>query len=146
METSLQELRSWTQGHSFWIYNGGLSCCTMEVLSVSGPRYDWERFGCISVSDPGNADVLIVAGPVTESMREEVRSAYEKMRSPKFVISVGSCANTGGMFVDLSYTVTHGLESILPVDLYVPGCPPRPEALLHALIGLQKKIARQAAQ
>lgn len=130
---------------SLWIYHLGLSCCTLEVEAASGPRFDWERLGCRLVGDHRNADVLFVSGPVPAAMADEVKKIYAEMRDPKFVVSVGSCASTGGMFsMDGRFRI-HGVESIIPVDLFIPGCPPRPESLIHALIQLQKKIGRPVA-
>lgn len=112
----------------------------MEIMAVASPRYDWERFGFIQENSAAEADLLLVAGPLTKALAEQARESYEQMRDPRFVISVGSCANTGGMFLEKSSTVIEGIDKILPVDLFIPGCPPRPEAIIHAMLRLQKKI------
>lgn len=142
--TSLDNLKKWSQGNSLWIHHLATSCCSLEVVAASGPRYDWERFGFLIQENPSEADLLIVSGPLTKMMVTSARAVYDKMRFPKYVISVGSCANSGGMFVDKSDTVIRGISSILPVDLYVPGCPPRPEAVIHALLKLQEKILQKS--
>lgn len=138
--TNTKDLLSWARGNSIWTYALDLSCCGVEFQAATSPRYDWERFGASVQADPKNADLLIVAGPVTGPLAQEIRGIYERMLSPKFVISMGSCANTGGIFADHSPTVVCGVDQILPVDVYVPGCPPRPEALIHALIALQTQV------
>ena len=138
--TSIDKLRKWSEGNSLWVHHLATSCCSLEVLAASGPRYDWERFGFFLQENPSEADLLIISGPLTKAMATEARAVYDKMRAPKFVVSIGSCANSGGMFADKSGTVLDGIDKILPVDLYVPGCPPRPEAVIHALLKLQEKI------
>ena len=117
-----------------------MSCCGLEFQSALGPRYDWERFGTILVDNPANADLLIVDGPVNKQSKNQVLEVYNLMRSPKFVISMGSCANSGGMFFSEDSSINCGVDSIVPVDIFVPGCPPRPEAMINALITLQNKI------
>jgi NADH-quinone oxidoreductase subunit B len=129
---------------SLWIYHVNLSCCGLEVEAAAGPRFDWERLGCKVVEDHRNADVLFVSGPVTERVAEELRLIHREMREPRFVVAVGSCACTGGMFGFESEKSIRGLEAYVPVDLFVPGCPPRPESLIHALLRLQEKIAGSA--
>lgn len=132
--------RNWSTSYSLWTYYLNLSCCGLEFQSALGPRYDWERFGAVVVDDPANADLLIIDGPVNETSKSRVLEVYSLMRSPKFVISMGSCANSGGMFASDDSAVLRGVDSIIPVDLFVPGCPPRPEAMINALITLQNKI------
>lgn len=129
---------------SLWVYHVGLSCCTLEVEAAAGPRFDWERMGCRVVNDHRNADVLFVSGPVTPGITAELKKMHSEMRDPKFVVAVGSCASTGGMFSAEGKHRLPGLEAIIPVDLFIPGCPPRPESLIHALIKLQEKIRRIA--
>ncbi|MGZ3650127.1 MAG: NADH-quinone oxidoreductase subunit B [Bdellovibrionota bacterium] len=128
---------------SLWIYHVGLSCCGLEVSAAAGPRFDWERLGCRVVEDHRNADVLFVSGPVTEGVVEELRTIYGEMREPRFVVAVGSCASTGGMFSIEGGNPVRGLDAYIPVDLFIPGCPPRPESLIHALLRLQDKIGRR---
>lgn len=128
---------------SLWIYHVGLSCCGLEVGAVAGPRFDWERLGCKVVEDHRNADVLFVSGPVTEGVVEELRAIHNEMREPRFVVAVGSCASTGGMFSLEGAKPIRGLDACIPVDLFIPGCPPRPESLIHALLRLREKIGRR---
>ncbi len=132
--------KNWSASYSLWTYHLDLSCCGLEFQSALGPRYDWERFGTILVDNPANADLLIVDGPVNKQSKNQVLEVYNLMRSPKFVISMGSCANSGGMFFSEDSSINCGVDSIVPVDIFVPGCPPRPEAMINALITLQNKI------
>jgi NADH-quinone oxidoreductase subunit B len=121
--------------------NFGLACCGIELIAASMPKHDFIRFGVIPVAHaPRQADLLIVAGTVSDKMAPVLRRVYEQLPEPKYVISFGSCANVGGPYWD-SYSVTNGVDQIIPIDVFVPGCPPRPEALLDALIMLQRKIA-----
>lgn len=129
---------------SLWIYHVSLSCCGLEVEAAAGPRFDWERLGCKVVEDHRNADVLFVSGPVTEGVADELRTLHREMREPRFVVAVGSCASTGGMFGLEGDKSVRGLDAYVPVDLFIPGCPPRPESLIHAVLRLQDKIARRA--
>ncbi|RZA05671.1 MAG: NADH-quinone oxidoreductase subunit NuoB [Proteobacteria bacterium] len=125
---------------SLWIYHVGLSCCGQEVEAAAGPRFDWERMGCRIVEDHRNADVMFISGPVTPALVEEIQKIHREMRDPKFVVAVGSCASTGGMYsVDGKYQLK-GLDAFVPVDLFIPGCAPRPESLIHALLRLQEKV------
>jgi NADH-quinone oxidoreductase subunit B len=128
---------------SLWIYHVSLSCCGLEVAAAAGPRFDWERLGCKLVEDHRNADVLFISGPVTEGVVEELRVIHREMREPRFVVAVGSCASTGGMFGLEGEKGVRGLDAFVPVDLFIPGCPPRPESLIHAVLRLQDKIARR---
>jgi NADH-quinone oxidoreductase subunit B len=128
---------------SLWIYHVSLSCCGLEVGAAAGPRFDWERLGCRVVEDHRSADVLFVSGPATPGVIEELRQIYGEMREPRFVVAVGSCASTGGMFGLEGEKAMRGLEAYIPVDLFIPGCPPRPESLIHALLRLQDKIGRR---
>lgn len=141
LEAAPPEKKS-SQADSLWIYHVGLSCCTLEAEAAAGPRFDWERLGCRVVTDHRNADVLFVSGPVTPGLEGELKKIHSEMREPKFVVAVGSCASTGGMFSLEGKNRLPGLEAIIPVDLFIPGCPPRPESLIHALIKLQEKIRR----
>lgn len=128
---------------SLWIYHVGLSCCGLEVEAAAGPRFDWERLGCRLVDDHRDADVLFVAGPVTEALAPELKRIYGEMREPKFVVAVGSCASTGGMFGLEGPERISGVDEKIPVDLLIPGCPPRPESLIHAILRLQEKLGRE---
>lgn len=141
--TSFSELTRFSKANSLWTFALPLSCCAVEFFSAVGSRYDWERFGACIEREPGNADLMIVAGPVTPAMAPEIIALYKAMLSPKYVIAMGSCANTGGIFAPHSEAVAGGVDKYLPVDVFVPGCPPRPEALIHGLIALQNKISDQ---
>jgi NADH:ubiquinone oxidoreductase subunit B-like Fe-S oxidoreductase len=127
---------------SLWIYHVWLSGDGLEVESASGPRFDWERLGCKLVDDHRNADVLFVSGPVSPALSGELKRIYDEMNSPKFVVAVGSCASTGGMFsIEGKYQIK-GIDSIIPVNLFIPGSPPRPESLIHAVLRLQEELGR----
>lgn len=128
------------QEQSLWIYHLALSCCGLEVRAATGPRYDWERLGCHLVHDQRNADVLLISGPVTEKTAPQIKKIYDEMPSPKYVIASGSCASTGGMFSVEGPIKVAGVDAYIPVDLFVPGCPPRPESIIHAIIRLQDKM------
>lgn len=130
---------SWAQSGSLWPMVLGLSCCSVELMQAMGPRHDWEKFGCVAQGNPGQADVMIVAGTITNKVAPVLRRVYDQMPAPKWVISMGSCANGGGPYYH-GYSVVQGCDKIIPVDVYVPGCPPIAEALLYALTHLQRKI------
>jgi NADH-quinone oxidoreductase subunit B len=143
---SMQPLKfilNWGRRYSLWVLNFGLACCGIELISASMPKHDFIRLGVIPVAHgPRQADLLIIAGTVTDKMVPPLRRVYDQMPEPKYVISFGSCANVGGPYWD-SYSVTKGVDQIMPVDVFVPGCPPRPEALLDGIIMLQRKIAEE---
>ncbi|MBC7387286.1 MAG: NADH-quinone oxidoreductase subunit NuoB [Cryobacterium sp.] len=141
ISSNLESLMAWAQATSLWTYSIGGGCCVDEMLSAQGCRYDLERFGCLPQSHPEQADLLIVSTAVTQRMSEVILEIYGRMPSPKYVMAVGACANGGGPFSErVTYAAARPLEEILPVDVYVPGCPPRPEALMNGLIRLQEKI------
>ncbi|PKS06211.1 hypothetical protein jhhlp_006957 [Lomentospora prolificans] len=130
---------AWARNGSVWPLTFALACCGIEMMHVSMPRYDQDRLGIIFRASPRQADVMIVAGTVTNKMASAVRQCYDQMPDPKWVISMGSCANGGGYY-HYSYSVVRGVDRILPVDIYVPGCPPTAEALLYGVFQLQRKV------
>ncbi|MBQ0986184.1 NADH-quinone oxidoreductase subunit NuoB [Streptomyces sp. F63] len=135
---------NWGRRYSLWVFNFGLACCAIEFIAASMARHDFIRLGVIPFAPgPRQADLMIVSGTVTDKMAPAVRRLYEQMPEPKYVISFGACSNCGGPYWD-SYAVTKGVDQIIPVDVYVPGCPPRPEALLQGILKLQEKIARES--
>ncbi len=135
---------NWGRRYSLWVFNFGLACCAIEFIAASMARHDFIRLGVIPFAPgPRQADLMIVSGTVTDKMAPAVKRLYEQMPEPKYVISFGACSNCGGPYWD-SYAVTKGVDQIIPVDVYVPGCPPRPEALLQGILKLQEKIAQES--
>jgi NADH-quinone oxidoreductase subunit B len=138
---STEELFQWARTGSLWPLTFGLACCGVEMIHGYMPRYDFERFGIAPRASPRQSDVMIVAGTLCNKMAPALRRLYDQMSNPKYVISMGSCANGGGYY-HYSYSVVRGCDRIVPVDIYVPGCPPTAEALLYGIMQLQRKIRR----
>ncbi len=139
--TSLDQAINWAREKSLWPMTFGLACCAIEMMAVGGPKYDIDRFGAGAFrATPRQADLMIVAGTVNHKMAERVRRLYEQMPDPKFVIAMGACTCGGGPYFKYGYNVVKGVDLVVPVDVYVPGCPPRPEALLEGLMRIQDKV------
>jgi NADH-quinone oxidoreductase subunit B len=139
--TTVDKIVGAARAGSLWPLTFGLACCAVEMMHAAASRYDLDRFGCLFRASPRQADLIIVAGTLTNKMAHSLRRVYDQMADPKWVISMGSCANGGGYY-HYSYSVTRGCDRIIPVDVYVPGCPPTAEALVYGILQLQKKIRR----
>lgn len=142
--TTLDDIHNWARLSSLWPLLYGTACCFIEFAALIGSRFDFDRFGLVPRSSPRQADLLIVAGTVTMKMAPALVRLYEQMPEPKYVIAMGACTITGGMFSADSTTAVRGVDKLIPVDLYLPGCPPRPEAIFDAVIKLRKKVGNEA--
>ncbi|UAT42775.1 NADH-quinone oxidoreductase subunit B [Anaplasmataceae bacterium AB001_6] len=139
--TTMDKLTKWARTGSLWPMTFGLACCAVEMMHISTSRYDKDQRGLVYRASPRQSDVMIVAGTLTNKMAKPLRKVYDQMPNPKYVISMGSCANGGGYY-HYSYSVVRGCDRIVPVDIYVPGCPPSAEALMYGILCLQEKIKR----
>lgn len=140
--TKVDDVLNWARASSIWYLLFGLACCGIELMQTGGPRADLDRFGAVFRATPRQSDLMIVAGTLTYKMALRTKLLYEQMPEPKYVVSMGSCANCGGLF-QLAYSVVKGVDKIIPVDVYVPGCPPRPEALTQGLLKIQEKMMKE---
>ena len=141
--TSADYFINWARLSSLWPMTFGLACCAIEMMAAGASRYDWDRFGMIPRATPRQSDLMIVAGTVTLKMASRLKKLYDQMPEPKYVIAMGCCATSGGPYWQHGYHVLKGVDRIVPVDVYVPGCPPRPESLLEGVVKLQEKIRHQ---
>ena len=142
--TSVDAVLDWSRGHSLWAMPMGTACCAMELIAASFSKFDFDRHGTFPRPDPRHVDVMVVAGTVTRKMAPAVKRLYEQMAEPRWVIAMGNCAVSGGIFYYDSYSVVRGVDEFLPVDVYIAGCPPRPEALQDAVLQLRDKIMTES--
>ena len=142
--TSVDALVDWSRGQSLWAFPMGTACCAMELIAASFSKFDFDRLGTFPRPDPRHTDVIILAGTITEKMKPAVKRLYDQMPDPKWVIAMGNCTVSGGIFYYDSYTVVRGADTFLPVDVYISGCPPRPEALQDAVIQLRELVRMES--
>nr|YP_010382279.1 NADH-plastoquinone oxidoreductase subunit K [Geranium koreanum]UED15785.1 NADH-plastoquinone oxidoreductase subunit K [Geranium koreanum] len=143
LSTTPNDLSNWSRLSSLWPLLYGTSCCFIEFASLIGSRFDFDRYGLVPRSSPRQADLVLTAGTVTMKMAPSLVRLYEQMPEPKYVIAMGACTITGGMFSTDSYSTVRGVDKLIPVDVYLPGCPPKPEAVIDAITKLRKKISRE---
>ncbi|MEG3437397.1 photosynthetic/respiratory NAD(P)H-quinone oxidoreductase subunit K [Pannus brasiliensis CCIBt3594] len=144
--TTVDDLYNWARLSSLWPMLYGTACCFIEFAALIGSRFDFDRFGLVPRSSPRQADLIITAGTITMKMAPALVRLYEEMPEPKYVIAMGACTITGGMFSSDSTTAVRGVDKLIPVDVYIPGCPPRPEAIIDAIVKLRKKVANESIQ
>ena len=142
--TSVDALADWSRGQSLWAFPMGTACCAMELIAASFSKFDFDRLGTFPRPDPRHTDVMIVAGTITEKMKPAVQLIYDQMPDPKWVVAMGNCAVSGGIFYYDTYSVVRGVDTFLPVDVYISGCPPRPEALQDAIIQLRELVKSES--
>jgi NADH-quinone oxidoreductase subunit B len=142
LTTKINDLVNWARKSALWPMPFGTACCAIEMMQTGGPRSDLDRFGAVPRATPRASDLIIVSGTLTLKMALRTKLLYEQMPDPKYAISMGSCANCGGLF-QLAYSVCDGVDKVIPIDVYIPGCPPRPEALTEGLLKLQEKIQQE---
>lgn len=141
--TTVDDLLNWAKSQSLWPMGFGLACCAIEMMATNASNYDLDRIGVFPRPSPRQSDVIIISGTVTFKMAERIKRLYEQMPEPRYVISMGSCSNCGGPYWEHGYHVVKGVDRIIPVDVYIPGCPPRPEALIGGIVMLQEKIMKE---
>jgi NADH-quinone oxidoreductase subunit B len=141
--TNVDTVINWSRAGSLWPMLFGIACCAIEMMATAAGRYDWDRLGIIPRASPRQSDLMIVAGTVNVKMAQVVKKLYDQMAEPRYVLAMGACTVGGGPYFMYGYNVVKGVDKVVPVDIYVPGCPPRPEALLDGIIKLQEKIRRK---
>ncbi|URD90251.1 hypothetical protein MUK42_26756 [Musa troglodytarum] len=143
ISTTLNDLSNWSRLSSLWSLLYGTSCCFIKFASLIGSQFNFDRYGLVPRSSPRQADLILTAGTITMKMAPSLVRLYEQMAEPKYVIVMGACTITGGMFNNDSYSTIHGVDKLIPVDVYLPGCPPKPEAVIDAITKLRKKISQE---